>query len=316
MRPLAFFFLALTSCGGLAAQMHASSTTSCTEVLRHEGAIRSDPRYAQQPAQDRAAYELDVADCDLEAGKAQAALDLADAWHDAVAVRRDQLRVRALATLNQPDALREALGTLAGETDLTAEYFANTAELGAFEASDWLVPMAVQAWKRRPGPFSLRQFARTLVHNAGGHLVHLAVVSADPGRAPGEWAVWTGKVHDARLDRAGNRTVLQAEGIDINDQASEDKVVTSVQGNYIEGRWGHVGVGHVEMTPKYTTEVTHHDVLAANGKAFFVRFARIDEHLVQIGMFTAFGRYAGRDGADGPPVLDAVIIVDEPLPTN
>jgi hypothetical protein len=296
--------LVVASCGGLSAQMHASSTTSCSDVLTHEAAIRSDPRYPHEPAQDRAAYELDVADCDLQSGKAQAALDLADAWHDAVAVRRDKLRVRALATLKRDDTLREALGTLAGETDLTQDYLVDTAELWPFEASEWLVPMAVQIWQRHPGPLPLRQFAGALVHNAGGRLVDLALVSADPGRAPGEWAAWTGKLHDARIDRAGNRTLLEAEGIDLHDEVTDEKVLTSIQGRHMSGR--------IELTPPYKTETEHHETASATGKPFFVRVPHIDERLVRIGTFTAFGHYAGRDAANGAPILDALLVVERP----
>jgi hypothetical protein len=277
MKRAAPLLLVVASCGGLSAQMHASSTTSCPDVLAHEAAIRGDPRYARQPAQNRAAYELDVADCDLRSGKAQAALDLADAWHDAVAVRRDELRIRALAMLNRPDDLREALATLVGETELKPDYFVETAELWPFEAAEWLVPMAVQVWQRHSGPLALGQFAGALVHHAGGHLLDLALVSADPSRAPGEWAAWTGKLHDARIDRAGNRTLLEAEGIDVHDEVTEQKVVAS-----------------------------------ATGKPFFVRLPRADERLVHLGMFTALGHYAGRDGGNGAPILDALIVVERP----
>jgi len=260
----AIILVALVSCGGLPAQMHASSTATCADVLAQQAAIRSDPHYAAQPAAERAAYELDVANCDLAAGKAQAALDLAEPWHDAVAVRRDSLRVRAAATLNRPDALREALETLAGETDLTADYFAKTAELGPYSATEWFMPLAVQQWSRHP----LQEFVNTLMQNAGAHLLGLPVALADPDHAPGEWALWTATVRDARVDRAGNRTLIEAQGLE--DAAPEAKVAKS---------------------------------------AFLVRYPHVKEGLVGVS-FVALGRYAGRDGSGGPPVLDAIIVVE------
>jgi hypothetical protein len=272
----ALALLAVVSCGGLSARMRTSSTTSCPDVLAQQAAIRGDPHYASQPAPQRAAYELDVANCDLAAGKAQAALDLSEPWHDAVAVRRDSIRVRAEASLNHPDALREALETLAGETDLTADYFASTAELGPYSATEWFVPLAVQQWSRHPGAYSLQEFVSTLMHNAGAHLLGLPVAAADPDRPAGEWALWTGLVRDARIDRAGNRMLLEAQGVDIRDES----------------------------------DVKHHEVVTPNGKAFFVRYPHVKESLVGGQSFVALGRYAGRDGGGGPPVLDAIVVVE------
>jgi hypothetical protein len=262
------WLLALASCGGLASQLRSAASESCPEVLARDPSVRGAASYVQQPAQERSAYELAVAECDLQARRPQAALDLADAWHDAVAVRRDKIRVRALAMLKQTDALRDALGTLAGETELTPEYFIDTAELAPFEASDWLLSVALQAWQRHPGTRSLHEFAGTLVRSGGGQVVDLAVVSAKPEHAQGDWAAWTGKPHGARVDHEGNRTVVDAEGVDVDEGPRQQ------------------------------------------GMPFSVRFAHADERLVHVGTFTAFGRYAGRDGATGAPILDALIVVE------
>jgi hypothetical protein len=233
--------LGAASCGGLTTQMHASASASCPDVLASDPGIRGDARYAQEPAQERSAYELAVAECDLQAQRPQAALDLADAWHDAVAVRRDKIRVRALAMLKQTDALREALGTLAGETELTPEYFIDTAELGPFEASDWLLSVALQTWQRHPGRRPLHQFAGLLVRNGGGQVVDLAVVSAQASHATGDWAAWTGKARGARVDHDGNRTVVDAEGVDVQDEPRQQGTPFSVRFARTDERLAHVG---------------------------------------------------------------------------
>jgi hypothetical protein len=108
------------------------------------------------------------------------------------------------------------------------------------------------------------------MHNAGAHLLDLPVALADPDHAPGEWALWTGVVRDARIDRAGNRTLIEAQGLQ-DEAPAEQKVVKS---------------------------------------AFLVRYAHVKESLVSAQSFTALGRYAGRDGSGGPPVLDAIVVVE------
>jgi hypothetical protein len=240
-RFASLLLLAVVSCGGLASQLRAAATESCPDVLGRDPAVRGDARYAQEPAQERSAYELAVAECDLQARRPQAALDLADAWHDAVAVRRDKIRVRALAMLKQTDALRDALGTLSGETELTPEYFIDTVELGPFEASDWLLSVALQTWQRHPGRRSLHQFAGILVRNGGGQVVDLAVVSAQASHATGDWAAWTGKARGARVDREGNRTVVDAEGVDVDEGPRQQGMPFSVRFAHADERLVHVG---------------------------------------------------------------------------
>lgn len=132
------------------------------------------------------------------------------------------------------------------------------------------MPLAVQQWSRHPGPYSLQEFVKTLMHNAGAQLLGLSVALAEPDRAPGEWALWTGLVHDARVDRAGNRTLLEAQGLE--DEGSGEKAI--------------------------------------DGKSFLVHYPHVKEGLVGMKSFVAFGRYGGRDGAGGPPVLDAVVLVE------
>jgi hypothetical protein len=284
--------------------MNASATMTCTDALANQPAIVSDRGYGHAAAEVRLAYEMGLADCDLAAGKAQAALDLAIGWPDSAAVSRDSVRARAEGALGHREGVHQALETLSRETEIPAAFFVETSELWPNSTEDWYMRLAIQAWGRAPGQYSLRGLAASLVHHAGRSLLGLAVASADPERKGGDWAAWTGLIEDARLDREGSRTLFKAQGVDVKDEVTEHEEVVKV-----ETTRDFFNTRHAVSVPKYATKQTHRDVFLPNGKRFFVRYAGIDKGLVGMRVFTAVGRYAGRDGDAGPPVLDALVMI-------
>jgi hypothetical protein len=295
------FGTAVVSCGGLSSRIRAAPSTSCADVIAQAPAIRADSRYEDQPSEDREAYDLRLAECDLSMGMPEPTLELARSWPDRMATRRGQTVARAEAAQGNCDAAREALESIAGEAHLSPTFFLDTTELWPCSAEDWFVSLAIRAWHRSASP-SLDEFASKLVHHAKRNLVPVTLASAEPGRGSGDWAVWTGRIEDARLDRDGDQTLLKAEGVEVKDEITLHEKLVSME---TYRAW----LGSYESTPKYTTERTHREVFEPNGRSFVVRYPGAREGLVAMHTITAFGRYAGR-GEDGLPIMNAVEVVD------
>jgi hypothetical protein len=142
------------------------------------------------------------------------------------------------------------------------------------------------------------------VHQAGGsgHLLSLSVAAADPDRPGGDWALWTGRIQQARLDRGGDQTLLKVEGVDVKQEVTERERLVSVHGRP-------TFAGGYEATPKYETERSSHPVYIPNGREFFVRYPHARESIVTMRTISVFGRFMGRDKGEALPAIDALVVI-------
>ncbi|MGH7435533.1 MAG: hypothetical protein ACRENE_07645 [Polyangiaceae bacterium] len=132
------------------------------------------------------------------------------------------------------------------------------------------------------------------------------MVDPDPQRAPGGWAVWTGIVHEARLDSKSDQTLMLAEGIDVKNQdlgVQSTTTETSITRAPLSplGEWN----AHTE-----TKSETHayEEAFVPNGHKFMVRYPRARDTLAAMHAIVAFGHFVGRDPDGEMPVLDAFIV--------
>jgi hypothetical protein len=291
-------------CGGVQRQMREASSIPCATVLARHPSIAADPSYVTQPRFERESYEIKVAECAISRGKPQLAIELAKGWSSEVELTRAKITARAQAAMGDEAATRITLEGLAGDGRLDAGFFTETEELQRFAGSEWFLRLALAVWTVRKQP-PIEVFGPRLVHNAGEKLLSLSVASADPTRAPGEWVMWTGVVHDARLDREGDRTLLSAEGIDVKEQLVE--VDRSLQSMEVQPHFFGRGA---TVDPTYKTDRTYEEVFVPNGRNFFVTVPHVSEKLVGLHAITAFGRYRGRDGGNGAPVIEAIAVIE------
>ena len=241
----------------------------------------------------------------LERRAAERALALAERWSSENRVEQLKVRARATARLGRHRDARTALEALgaSGGFDPT-HYFPEAPEFAAYAGEEWFIASAIRAWSRGPS-VDLETFATALARAGRWQLLPLAVAVADPGRKPGEWAVWLGVVRQATLERDTNETLLFVEGADLDIKNNVSREVESVEGraSWVDPlhRW--------ESVPKYRTETTRSVELLPNGKKFVVRYPGLHEDLVTMSAVVAFGRYAGVSG-EGAPLLEASVVVE------
>jgi hypothetical protein len=188
------------------------------------------------------------------------------------------------------------------ESRTAGSIFLNATELSPFAGQDWFMTLAIQAWGKGEATESLSSYAAALVHKSGAHLLTLAVAAADPDRPGGDWALWTGRIREARLDREGDQTLIKAEGVEIKTEATEDEKVVSVEAHP-------TFLGRFEATPTYKTERSYRDVAVPNGREFLVRYPHAKENIVGMRTISAFGRFTGRDKDLRVPALDAIVVI-------
>jgi hypothetical protein len=286
--------LVLLSCGGLRAEIASVQDQTCGTVLRRYEVLSRDPKYSALSREDREGYEVRVARCALTLGKYDLAIALPKTWSDHLSTERDEVEARASAGLHDEDSAHLALASYAESATADEDLLLNSPEFLSYEGQDWFVRLALRLWARQQDA-SLHDFAK---HVVGGDLLPLRVAAADPHRAPGSWAVWTGIVTDARLDSKGDQTLLLAEGVDIkNEDHGAQSVTTRAT---FSGETAHVET-------KAETR-TYEEAFVPNGHKFMVRYPHARDSLAAMHTIVAFGHFAGRDPEGEMPVLDAFIV--------
>jgi hypothetical protein len=137
-------------------------------------------------------------------------------------------------------------------------------------------------------------------------LLTLKVAAADSERPAGDWALWLGIVHGGKLDRDNQRTLLFAEGADVERHLEiVEQHVERVESTAQYHGWGYA-TGRA--TPVYSPEErTYAERFTPNGQRFVIRFEGIDERLLEAPVLDVLGRFAGHDVSDGAPIIDAVL---------
>jgi hypothetical protein len=296
--PLALIAAAFTTaCGGVHAEMARADREPCDRILARYPALSSDPAYDRQPPEFRQGYETQVARCALVGDKFESSLAIAKGWPDRLALERDRVIARSEAGLHHDDAAAESLDALSKNALCDTSFFTDTPEFRQYRGKDWFVALAVRAWSRSKEG-SLHGFAARVIGDE--ELLALRVAAADPHREKGSWAVWTGVVRDARLDAKTDQTFLLAEGVDVQNEKGAPEAVKSratVSGNKIES----------EIT---SSSHAYQEVFVPNGRRFLVRYPRARDSLAAMRTIVALGRYQGRDGDEGLPLLEAVVVIE------
>ncbi len=290
--------LAIVACGGVERRMHDARDGYCGKRLEQHVEISKDEHYMEVGVGVREAYEKGIAECYLDRKQPDAAVSLARRW---VGNRIDQLKIvaRASAAAGKVDDVRVALQAIAKDREGDPEWFLETPELQPLAAQPWFREVALDAWSHWP-QIPLESYAGRLVQVSGHELLPLRVAAADPDRAPGDYAVWTGVVRDARIDRVKQETVLTAEGVDVRSELQTiDRRVESVRRR-----------SSGEVVPSYSTEKTYAERFVPNGRRFVIRYPAVSERLTRMEVVVAFGRYSGRLDPGGEPVLTAWTVAD------
>lgn len=302
------FALLSASCATVAVgdRMVESREAACPRVLEEEAAVRADPEYAAESPTLRRAYEAKVARCLLVAGRPSDAVALATTWADG-SDERLEIEARASAVLGRHDDARAALERLAASSTMSPRVFVLSPELAAYRGQPWFVEAGLSAWSPASGG-KLEPFVSGLLGKEAA-LLSLDLAAADAERPEGDWAVWTGVVRSARLDRSQDRTILEIEGVVIDDELRLlDRKVESV-----EVRPSYKAHRGVESVPKYSTEKHYEEVARPSGLTFVAHVPGASEALVGLRTVIAVGRYGGRAEAGGPPLLWTIAVVERPL---
>jgi hypothetical protein len=292
--------VAASGCRTFAGNIEAASRTPCHDTLEKHAGITADPRYPEQSYRVRHDYEEHVAACFLSSGEPGKALALAGTWEEDP-VERLYTTARAHAALGDDGAAREALEGLAKARLSDSSLFVTAREFDRYLGQDWFVELGLRAWSRHPTR-SLESFAARLVGVRPDALLTLSVASADERPGKGRWALWTGVVRDARIEHGSQKTVLFAEGVDVVDEVTTQERIVKTETRS-------AGTKAV-TTPVYRTEHHHQEKFEPNGREFVIEARGAKPALVELRTVIAFGRYSGRDGAEGRPVLDALVVMD------
>lgn len=300
------FALAMASsgCKSYATTVHEAREQSCPDVVAHLDAVVHDARYAEVPAGARQAYERRVAECDLTLKKYEDAVQLARTWPDTYSDQRDEVVARGEAALGHEAETRAALESYVGWAHSTPDFLTDSTELARYASEEWFVNLGVALWKSGSHDPPLDVFARHFLRHAT--LPSLDVILADPAREPGEWIVWLGHVDDARLDRDKDQTLLASEGVDVREEVLDVDHEVRQMSAHRKALSGEV----VMTVQSEATTRTYREVFAPNGRKFFVRYPKVSERLAGLREIVVLGRYEGRDGGDGPPVVQALAVVE------
>jgi hypothetical protein len=279
-----------SACASFEAKLREAPSQPCGKLVDEYPKMVADPEYAKQTEQIRAQYETAVAHCYLDHRQPERALALASRWDGPEGWK---VQSRAHAQLDQPAECRAALERLANSSEIAWQYFVESGEFRIYAREEWFISIVVQKWLRtRTTP--LEEVAAKLARVRGEALLSLRVAAADVERPVGEWGVWLGVVRSSRIDRANRETVLELEGVDVQNRLA-DRRTTSIE------------VSESTVTPRY--EDVHEEVFVPNGVGFVVRYPDIEESLVTMESVMVFGQYVGRDEDQGWPVMLATIVV-------
>lgn len=294
------------ACGpSIQARMETAQGSSCGKVIANHPAIVKEPDYAKQSVTTRELYEIRVAECYLGEHKPEKAMELARRWTRSDLEGELEVKARVYAAVGNDMAARAILESMRGpHHPITPELLAETPEFHRYAEEDWFVKLAVHSWSQT-GSDDFERFALHLFRNRS--LLPLPVAVADSSRRAGEWAVWTGIVRNAQIDRDGNSTRLVVESVEVKSELRVmDRHVQSVETTGVNLPFG---VWHSGATPTYKTEKVYEQVFVPTGQQFLLRYPGTNENLVRMRVVTAIGRYGGRE-EDGRPVLAAVAIVE------
>ena len=310
-------------CTSLGGRLERAHEVGCREALEQHPKLTREQGYASEPK--RPEYEVFIASCWLETGHAQQALHLTQKLDQReVRSRALALRARAAAALGDLNEAQSALEALEQTGPVEPELFTQSPEFRKYATEDWFVAAALSGWSP-DGQVGLEQYLRRVIERGDATLLPLRVAAADAGRGPGQWAVWMGKVSQARLDREADTTLLKAEGLDVQRElVAVDRKVKSVRSSWqtFSRFWGTArksgpssasfsGFQTTSITgdtrPEYETEEIYEERFSPNGVAFAIEYPKADERVVQASTVAVVGRYLGRD-PNGLPRLRALMV--------
>ncbi len=319
-RGLVMFGVAASAlaCASTQSRVSDAHYLPCADALEQYPGLSRKLDYASLTERPR--YEAFIASCMVDAHRPREALQLLDHVHNAV-LRPQVLQVtaRASATLgNEKDAhaALDELATYGPET--STDFWADNA-FQPYRAQDWFILDAIETWSPS-AELSLDRYVERLLRHADQDLLPLRVAARDPQQGAGPWAVWTGKIRDAHIDRATNKTILLAEGIDVDHKLIRvDRNLVEL--DWRESSWGFVrsgsfgggktrsldASGHASFAPKYDTTETYQESFTPNGLEFVVEFPEASAELVQAITIQAVGHFVGHDEA-GKAHLAALVV--------
>lgn len=298
--------LTLTGCQSTASRVKHYRDPSCIDLVLRYDETAAAPDYKAVSEPTRFDYEERVAFCDLSLNRPDHAAAVATSWPASMVVPRTQILARAAAKVGDDASARKQLEALAEQRGTTPNHFLDPMEFRKYAGEDWFVTAAFRAWGRHRDSIAPEDLAAKVLGVRKEDLLTLGRASADPTEKVGSWAVWTGEVKDAKLNRDAGLTLIEAGGVDAAQRLTVfDRKLVKVE---TQQRRVSVGRSVWEGTPTYDTEETYEEEFVANGKAFIARVRGIDEKLLDASYVVAIGRYvASPEG--GPALLDALVIV-------
>lgn len=308
----------VVACASTQTRLSKAPHQSCVEALGEYPELSHRPDYGSLV--ERRRYEAFIAGCMVDAHRAEEALRLVDGLRQPV-LRPQVLRVvaRASATLGKDDDVHAALDELATFGPITSTEFWADEVFRPYRANDWFIFDALTTWSP-DAELPLERYVERLVRHADEDLLPLQVAVADPQQGAGPWAVWMGRIREARIDRAANTTSLVVEGVDVKRQLIHvDRELVKLKWhasswNFV--RSGSFGggrtidaerEGEATFDPKYDVTETYMESFNPNGLEFVIEFPQASADLVQALTIQAIGRYGGRDPS-GKPVLKASLV--------
>lgn len=303
---LGFTILLGAGCATLNQRLLDAQKAPCGQLLEDHPELVADEGYPGEPRALREQHEGRVAYCHLDSGDRDAALELATRWSDDFDGKH---RVTAIAAAQRGDesTCQAALQRFSSLKSRDAgRFFVDTPAFQRFRSRDWFVDLAARAWTGEQY-IEIDRLVAALVRAGGPTLVPLHLAAADAGLRPGGWAFWIGVARGSRIDREGNQTVVYAEGVDITKQlVAIDKELESLEVKAEPG--SSIFSRRYELDPTYRKRRLYIEAFKPNGHRFIVKYPQVRERLVSMPVVMAFGRYAGREGDEGPPVLDALVV--------
>lgn len=136
--------------------METTQNMSCPAALEQHAKLAHEQGYAAEPG--RQGYEVFIAECLLEVGQAQQALQLVKKV-EAPAQRRRALALtaRASAALGDVAGAQAALEALPSVGPVFPEFFLQSVEFRKYATEEWLITAAVSAWSPE-GRLSLEEW--------------------------------------------------------------------------------------------------------------------------------------------------------------
>ena len=304
--------LALASCTTFSGHVRTVRDLRCPDALREHQAIAAHPAYRRLPADERDSYEIAIARCFVEAGRIDAAEELAKRWAPTSRQATLELAIVAAAHRNDAAAVRSGVAELAKLPGASPRFFTDCSQLASYAGEEWLVEAALATWSEERGG-DLEAYVAKLLGTTREALLPLAVAHADRDRPAGDWVVWTGRVRSGSIDRQREVTTIELEGVVVERKLVViDRRVESLV-TRPKPSAGLFPSGAVESVPTYATNRTYEEIASPTARPFMARLPGIDEAPIAKALVVVVGRYEGRTEDGSAPIVRPLAIVERRL---